>query len=626
MAVFLKRCCIAAMSILTVLSARGEPWEDWRTPPVNAPLTAELKSGWDVDPFSIGSNRSFSEYLEANRGYEGTLLVTPTEEAGPVSGPLTVQFLYSVASPYDLNWPEEGIPEGFVLQLLPGTVPGRERMEETVVLPAEFPLEVPVVLPKSCAKPISMRNYKPAALIGRYAIFDAEGILLTRGVMPLRKISETYRVLMGRTDNDEAMKRLTEKAGSTDRVGNLPDEMVAYRSIRGIWFTDSLWDKMDGREALARRLLLSGVRLSGETQLVERIRTALGTGPQGVAVAESVIPSSWSTGDPMSLRELNLRSQYTPRELCDARKEKDSSLFENEVDLFAPEKDSYFTWTIASLLVFSLGVGVLLAVGFIRFKGERRVMLWWSLPLWTLLCSLGIWGGGLLVLERRPVLDVTEYRLIMQGWPEMYCRAVASAMTFEPGRPMWTLPAGAVTLEPRYKSLNGWWARRDSWIGPERIQMQLPREMTGTLLELEAGWFEPASSPVSVESGTPEEPGRWVVASEQLDGVYVLAEGSWRELGAMRAGDRLDPLSLKKGEGTYLPGLPEEIQDQYLNWHTYEPCTNSTHNHSPPDPERIQPDYDWVVVAWQRDVPPRVTTEWDESRTKGRVIWVIQCP
>jgi hypothetical protein len=82
-------------------------------------------------------------------------------------------------------------------------------------------------------------------------------------------------------EDDEALKQVTERSGTIERVSDLPDDMEAYRQVRASGSRKSLWEQMAGREALGRRLLLSGVRLTGETALVERIQAALGTGQEG---------------------------------------------------------------------------------------------------------------------------------------------------------------------------------------------------------------------------------------------------------------------------------------------------------------------------------------------------------
>jgi hypothetical protein len=470
-------------------------------------------------------------------------------------------------------------------------------------------LRVPVILPWNCRAPMSYGNRHPAALFGRYEVVDANGRELCRGLLSAHKLSGSVASLTGNPNAEEALEQESKSLGSLARVEDLPAEMAAYRQVRGIWFTEALWQKMDGREALLRRLLLSGIRFSGATALVERIRTTLGTGPDGLVPGSAVTPGTWDLRNDLSLRPLNQWSgqadRKTGREKC---------VFENDVDLFGADRDAYLIWTLAGVLAFSLGVAVLLGVVFIRFKGERRVAVWWALPGWAALCFAAIWAGGWLVLERRPWADVTEYRLMMAAWPEMHCRAVASAMTFTPGRPEWKLPPNALVQAERNEWLDGGWKRFDAQISAEGIRLQLPRKMTGTVLELEAGWFEPASAPVAIEEGTIDAPGRQVVATEDVDGVYALIETEWRELGPMKAGERRDPRMAPKSKYNHLPGLPKELDDAL-------PFENEGGGRSNPGYQ-----HDWVLVAWKRDMPPRVAPIWDDSLTKGRTIWLIQCP
>ena len=618
-----KWICAAAILGPAMAIAREETWADWRPTTGTAALSADLQPGWAMDAKQRGDYDSPQNVLGPNRGYEGMLVFSPATGAEAPRGPLTVRLLYSVAHPDEINWPGgDRIPGDFVPAPLPHAVPRRTMAEETRMVPAEFPLRIPVVLPQSCGSLAPWRNKNPSALIGRYEVLDADGRSLGRGILPARKLGENARLLMGVVEDDEAMKRMTEKSGTTDRVRDLPDEMAAYRQVRGIWFTEPLWQKMEGREGLLRRLLLSGVQISGETALVERIRTTLGTGWEGQAVAESATPGSWNSNSDFSLRPIS--EEHWPLKPGQRRATPKPSLLENEANLFQEDLDPYLTWTLASLLVFAAGVAGILAVVFFRHKGERRVAVWWALPAWTALCAAGIWTGGTLFLERRPRADVTEYRLVMAGWPEMHCRAVATAMTFEPGRPEWKLPPSAIVYGRKYGQLDGWWKREDVERSADALRMRLSREPTGTRLEMEAGWFEPASTPVALENGTAEAPGRWIVASEDVDGVYVLAEGKWRALGPMKAGDRLDPLARRILEYNSLPGFPKALSGAFTGYHWGQLCRNPEHHHLPD--QKLPMKHDWIVVAVRRDVPPRVAPVGEESLTKGRVIWVMQCP
>ncbi len=613
---------------LLLLAGRvqGETWGDWMAGPAEAPLVAEFHPGWAVEERDRHAHSPSEEFIEPNRGYDGELVFSLVAGANAPSGPLTVRVWHAVVPPQDMNWPGDGeMPTNFFAQVLPQATPRRPVAEESWIVAADFPLRIPVVRPRSCVSPVSWRIRRAAALFGAYEVRDAAGVVVARGVLPARRLSENTRSLLGVVEDDEAMKQVTERSGAVERVRDLPDNLEAYRQVRAIWFTDELWEAMAGREALGRRLLLSGVRLTGETALVERIRTELGTGWKGLAVAESAVPSQLSSKSLFSLRALNLA-----RTMCgdeDGEPQREESVFENEANLFAADRSAFLWWTLGGLMLFAAGTVAILAVVFIRHKGERRVAIWWALPAWALVCAAGLLGGGRLVLDRRARADVTEYRLMMAGWPEMHVRAVASAMTFKPGRPLWVLPPEAVLHGQRHDRLDGWWARLDeerSREGDPQRWLRLPRKPTGSTLEAEVGWFEAASTPVGLEDGPPETPGRWAVAAEDVDGVYVLAEGRWRDLGPMKIGERIDPLAADQMESNRLPGLPNELHDGFSGWHWREPCRNPAHNH-PPE-HGLPPKHDWVVVAWRRDVPPRVAPVWEESRTEGRVIWVVQWP
>lgn len=610
----MKRGATAAIAaiLLSLAPAQGEPWADWLAVEGKTPLTVEFVPGWAVESRTGNTYGISIEQLEVNRGYEGDLVIGGPTGGAAVREPLTVRLLYSVLQPDEMTWADKVPPA-----IIPSVSPRRTVAEEEWTL-AALPQRVPVVLPAAAQFQWSHRwsNAKGPALAGRCEIRDAGGLVLYRSVLPLRTLTETDRLLVGTDENDEAMKSLSSRNGTIDRVGDLPDSPHAYRQVKGVWFTEALWRKMEGREALARRLLLSGIRFSGETGLVQRIRTTLGTGAEGYAVAAGVTHGDWNSGGNFSLRSLHF-PEPKPGSVNTAP---DKSVFENEGDLFRHDRGYYLCWTIAGLLVYSIGVMLALAVVFGRLKGEQRTVIWWLLPAWTILCSAAIFGGGSLLLDRRSRTDVTEYRLLMRDWPEMHCRVVASAMTFTPGRPEWVLPPEAVVYQTRQGALDGWWARLDSRHTASGNRVRFERQMTGVTLKLEAGWFEPAQAPVAMET---MDGIRQVKALEDVDGVYVLEAGVWRDLGPMKAGDRRDPLTVEQHYKQSLPGLPSALHDVYSHWQSSEPCRNPAHHHPPQEP---LPPYDRVVVAWKRDMQPRVMPVWDNAVTKGRVIWVMQCP
>jgi len=260
-----------------------------------------------------------------------------------------------------------------------------------------------------------------------------------------------------------------------------------------------------------------------------------------------------------------------------------------------------------------------------RMKGERRTVIWWGLPLWTVFATAGISVGGMLFLERRDQVDVTEYRLLMRDWPEMHCRAVATAMTFAPGRAEWTLPPEAVVYRSSHDALDGFWKRQESTHSADSFRLRMPRQMSGTLLQLEAGWFAPAHSPITLqlpESKDGVGNDRAVHATEDLDGVYVLHDGQWFGLGAMKAGEKRSLLQGPTQRLAKLSGLPQALHDAVHPWTMGRGCQDPSHNHQ----LHAVPLTDSIVVAWRRGEVPQVRPVWDNAVTKGRVIWVMQCP
>ncbi len=608
-----KSLCVAVF-LATALQTHGDSWDEWLDPGDDSRITAEFRPGWVVESEELSGRCSAHDLLQPNRGYTGDILFNRAPGADAVRGPFSIRLLYSVAASAEMNWPDndELLPLDFVPMPLPDVAPRRTAAETVHVITDGLPATVPVLLPASCGDVDSYRSRHSSALFCRYEALDAAGRVMCRGILSAFRLREDARLLVGMDDADEAMKEVTRQSGAIERVGDLPDEMSAYRQVNGIWFTDSLWIRMEGREDLLRRLLLAGIPISGETGLVSRIQSALGTGWQGRALAGSVVAgANWRSGCPMSFRDLNLKN-FPSSGKC--QKDDDvESVFENEGRLFKSRRNSFLVWSLTGLFVFCAGVAAALILILVRRKGERRVIIWWALPAWTLLCFVLIWALGLIVLDRRNRADVTEYRLVMAGWPEMHCRAVASAMTFQPGRPEWKLPAGAVLYDPVDRGLDGWWNRLDSEFSGDCATLRLPQRMTGNRLELEAGWFEPASAPVTLKPADDDQSDeRLISATDDLDGVYVLAHGKWRALGAMKKDAVLDPFAADALEDNRLQGLPSIISDAFSDWHWRQSCENDVG--------------DLVVVAWKRDVPSRMAPAWKNALVSGRVIWVIQCP
>lgn len=596
--------------------ARGATWDEWRGPKADATVSAEFVSGWAMDP---SQTSWIYKALPFNRGYDGDLVFTLNEGASLPPGPLSVLIWHAGVPDKRMNWPKNPAKidtDSFVLDILPGVPIGPTFQEERWEVEPQFPLRVPVVRPRNSHIPSKRDLYHPA-LWGGYQVTDAQGQELCRGRLPPRMQVESHRVLLGAGPDDAVIKEMLQNISTLDRVHALPDAMEAYLQVQGIWMTESLWETLKGREAILRRLLLSGIQLVGEKEMVEQMRTTLGTGVDG-RVLLGVVHQSKSLDRLSSLQHLKIH--YDHNEDDDRKWEREESLFDNEVDLFKPDQWRFALWTWLGWAVFAGGIMVVLAVMFWRRRGERRVAVWWLLPAWSVACALGIWGGGKFWLNRQPRADVTEYRLMVSGWEEMRCHVVASGMTFGHGRTEWTMPTNAVVLVPSSPRLDGIWARLDRVLSPDEQRWTFPRQPAGEIVLCEAGWFEPSRSPVVLEGERGDR--RSVQATEDLERVYVFAEGVWRDLGAMKAGERQRPLEVDPRPKNGLSGLPKALHAVADRWHLQEGCQDPTHDH-PPREAKV-PEHDWLVVAWQADTPARVRPVGEDWEVKSRTLWMEQ--
>ncbi len=616
----------------------ADTWENW--PRTNAGIEATFVQSPAVT-WQTSSRGSDSVLLDHGNGFAGHLVLSSPPGAPPPVGPLTVELLYSIAPRQNINWPEhlqarEALPVGF--EARPKGVIRPPVAVATHRINAGPTASIPVCPPRSCTdlfEEKSTRGYSwrdfPPAQFPRYEVRDAGGQVLCRGRLPAFVCRTKAQANFSGIRED-----LARKDPSWCEVPELPDVDAFYAGVEKIWFTEALLDRLPDRETRLRRLMLTGVQLTGTTTSVERIQTLLHLPVASPRVLAGFL-SAESAGGSGLIDASAIRCPAPPdnkgQPPCEL-----PSLLENQVDLFAGARTGYLIWTFACFFIYAVGVGAILVRVFGRRKGAQRMTIWRVLPGWTLICSALVLVSGFGLLDRRDKVDCTEYRLAKSDWPEQYCQAYAQALTFAGERTEWRLPPPAHLIHGsasgnRDEMLDGQWHRRDSFHAPDEQRITPSRYLRGAKRSIRAGWFEPVSLPVAlVPLDAPEgDYDRAVQATEPVDGVWVLARGRWHELGAMQAGEQRLLTPAQFLETKRFSGLPERVFTALDRWcNDGEPhfCTNPDHHHDPAEQMARwsrQIGHPWVVVAFRRDVAPRVQPVWPRrAQVKGRVAWVTQ--
>ncbi|MEI7438007.1 MAG: hypothetical protein WCL16_14485, partial [bacterium] len=247
----------------------------------------------------------------------------------------------------------------------------------------------------------------------------------------------------------EADRFLRESASinNSQTIGALPPLIESYAEINALWISDEATRSATLTRAMLRRLLLMGTWIYGRNMTVSNLTAMAGLsgagsvllgGIQGVALP--LANNSEAKSHQSHNNENTLWDNYSyinnQNGITNAL-----TVMQNRRDLFQPLKSRYLGWTYSVLGIF-FGVACIgLPVAFWRLKSSRRLMLWWLIPLTTVLISGVSLIGGKWLLPRQPQADITEYRFAVAGWPEVFCRSVSRSLTFEERQVSWKMPA-----------------------------------------------------------------------------------------------------------------------------------------------------------------------------------------
>ncbi len=554
--------------------------------------------------------------------YLGDLIIHASDAS--VKGPVSVQLQYYAVDAKDIAYPPLGevLPDDF--QLVPhgplGNVCGSYFYQD---LPAEFPLVVDIpFLPVSSGGVKDATNGISAAFV-TYVAKDAEGKHIASGVLPAIDFSSgsgggyyyyKMRKIGGESDEEKensSFDGLVTKA--------LPDGYSAYNNVESIWMTHKLLDSCAGQENLLRRLLMTGMEVSGPTSVVERLYTRVGI---PLVTNEFGGLSFWAHG---FQRRWDI-GEGSGHSRESSQTDVGKSVFGTDEDVF--DKDCSKQFSIYALVcfgIFILGAAVILIFVFCRLKGERRVVVWWVLPAWTVVFSIVALIGGLLVLDRRSKTDCTELRFAVSEWPEMLCHAQVKTISFTTDNYEWSLPQGADLADTAIvpDTIDRFAKHCDITESRMGLRVLAARESCkGAKKTVAVNWFEKAEFPIQFSESIVTGAVPVVSTSLQMDDVYVRMDGIWYRLGPMQAGEKREV-----GKASAIPPAGAATVD----WDTTTICKKCGRSHSPKTgnplgcPSMVYGIRGVVTLGVKHDTPLRAMPVWKgESVEKGRTIWVTK--
>ncbi len=610
---------LMCLGLWSVGAAGGATWEQWVAVPPS-PVTVQFHDLYGKTPPKNNNFVSSDEVLRPDGYYLGELEFS-LAEGTVVEGPLTATVGFVYVDGKHMDWDGElYVPPDFVAKPLP-RVPVPAPFSRVVFEDLnDWPLHVPVYRPRDAFHWTENLKTPSGAIIPVYTLQDARGQVLARGFLDaysLRGFDYSSR-WAGRDETDKTLQSLADSSSSWLRMDQLPEHPQAFIHVPLIWFTPELWAASRDRITLLRRLLLMGVDLTGSEDIVMQMHEALETNWRN-----RLLLGRLSTSPQSDRRVLpsfsSLSTMSRDGELVDP--------FGNQAPPYAMDMHAYWRWSFWGLMAYMVGVVVLLIRVFGFKKGEQRVSIWLSLPAWTVLCAAILYFGGVMVLNRRIKTDVTEYRLSVAGWPDVYCRAVASVVNYTKYRPVWRYPTGLWGgLDDAYRndSLDGFWKTNEEFRHPEENQKIFSMRQGGALDKREFFWFEEGAPPLE-EIESAEIGARRFRVREDNDGVWMRVDGIWHGLGASEAGQILTAgEGISHGKKEKLYGLPSAINDALKVEGEWTPCTNPDHQHEKPSLKA--PKARFVTVVLQKNAPMKVRLDagGQAMEEKGRVIWVTQ--
>ena len=551
--------------------------------------------------------------------YLGDLIFT--ESSSKVKGPISVQFQYYAVAARNINYPPLGEDLSRNYQLIPQGEIGKSCGSYFYTdLPATFPLMLRVpVLSVSSAGMKATTNGISAAFI-TYVAQDADGAVVSSGLLPALVCGSEQGHYYYRANGKEKIggeRDEVKENSSFDGliVKTLPDFWPAYNDVGSIWLTQKLLNTCAGQENLLRRLLMTGLSVSGPTSVVTRLHAMVGM-PSGI---RTIFPNN--EGGDAARWDIDNNTSYSERNF-----DKEKNLLGTSEDVFDHACSRRFgLYSLACFGVFLVGAAIILVIVFFRLKGERRIVVWWLLPGWTVAFSVFALIGGLLTLDRRSKTDYTEIRFSVAGWPEMLCHANVKTLSFNTANYDWNLPRGADLSSDEIVP-----APVDRFVrhcniteSAQAIRVLSEREhLRGKKKNVVVNWFEKTDDPFVFTGAKSSSNAPVVSVTRDMDDVFVRLNDQWHRLGSMKAGEKKEVVN-----ANLMPpagAIAVDLSNQKV-------CKNCGRIHGPETgeplgyPKMVDSLVGTITLGVKRDTPLRAAPVWKgQSVEKGRTIWVTK--
>ena len=498
--------------------------------------------------------------------------------------------------------------------------------------------EIPMVLPRF----FYYRMAKGSVYLScRLDIKDNDGKILGRYLCIDRISSDQTENPTGWVmDESEADRFLREYAGiqNFQTIESLPSHLNPFSEIAALWISEAHWEQSPLTSQYLQRLLLMGVWLYGRQSTVESIAASLGlTTPYSVLLGGIGVPNElsfqtlWSYSSGHAWRSLVQHDGYYNSD--------DKRTLLSKEHIFQSYRRSYIIWTWFWLIGFSLILLIGTPLAFNLLKGEKRLHLWWAVPVISLLTATIGWGIGNLYLPRKPIVEITEFRFAHALWPEIYVQDVIRILSFNREDVDLSLPENGFSLP----SINWRAIRRKTNTKTDYYYSDHPKTrfrwmslLRGDVSEREIASFKRADLPLEFDRDNNQLKLR---ALQDFSRVFVWDNTQWHHLGKLRRGDVIDPLNGRTTGQLY--GMPLTLSSLFKYGKDTRLAENIPYSHGQSSSLRSRLDHaaalenrienqgafpNSLVIIGISDEPPLISLNSQAVLPYSKVVWIMQVP
>ncbi len=632
-----------AFVLLIHLTLDAESYRDWLNYPSSSEIKVEFNAfGNFVDNTSMSRNLE-SSHLDGGRlkkkriklnrppgGYIGSLNIHPVLSTPP-QYPLSVALIYAEVINADLG------SSGNLNRNL--KIRDEYHRDTFHIKTRENRNDIPLVLPRFSYYRMMKES---VALSCRLEIKNAEGNILGRYLVIDRIEAEHMENATGWVmDEAEADRILREYVNMQNfhTVNDIPPHLNPFSEVTALWISENFWEHSPLTSRTLQRLLLMGVWLYGRQTTVESIAASL-----ELSTPDTVLLGGIGVPDQLSLQTLWSHTSGTAwRSFLQPDgnyNSKDTRTLLSKEHIFEPYRHSYILWTMVLIIIFSITLLIGTPLAFNTLKGAKRLHLWWTVPAISLLTAAIGWGVGTVYLPRKPIVEVTEFRLAHTSWPDTYVRDVIRILSFNREKVAMSVPANSFSVP----NVNWRAIRRRTTTNTDHnysdqplTQYQWKSLIRGDVTEREVAHFKEMSIPLELFWENHELQLR---ARDNLERVIVWDNTEWHHFGKMKKGDIVDPFRGSKTKQLY--GMPLTLSALFKYGRATQfaetfPYTHQTQNsslrsqlkHAADLENRIENQGAFpnsLVVIGLSEEAPLLTLNNDALLTYSKVVWVIQLP